>query len=631
MRKAATFLIGTLVLWAGAMGTLAGDIDGSGDIFAKLRGLSAGKEDFLEPDRAFVLSVKATTGDIVKARWDVADRYYLYRDKFTFAAQGPGVSLGEARIPAGEVKEDPYFGKVEILHGSFEVDVPITRASPDVKEIQLTIGYQGCAEDGICYPPITRTLPVTLMGPAEAAPPVSSGGPDGTVISDTDRYAGLLSGGATFATLATFFGVGLLLAFTPCVFPMVPILSGILVGQGNNVTPLRAFVLSTVYVLAMALTYAVAGVAAGIFGQNLQAWFQKPGVIAGFAAVFVLLALSMFGLYELQLPSRWQSRLSELSQRQRVGTLTGVALMGVLSALIVGPCVAPALAGALVYIGRTGDSVLGGLALFAMALGMGAPLLVLGASAGHLLPRAGAWMRTVRNVFGVLMLGVAIWFLERILPGPLVLTLWALLFIVSAVFLGAFDRLEPVTTGWRRLGKGLGLAACAYGVVLLVGAAAGNDNLWRPLARFNAGGAQDAPPASAVEAPRELRFNPIRGADGLQMALKNAGGKPVVLDFYADWCVECKQLERETFSDESVRRALSGALLLRADVTANDALDQALLKQLGLYGPPAILFYDSSGAERRNYRLQGFVGPGPFMKHLDVALRQCEPSGQLYC
>lgn len=615
----------TLFLLLFAAGAAGGE-----DIFAKLRGLSGKQDEFLEPDRAFVLGVEAADADTIKASWDIAERYYLYRDKITFSAEGQGVSLGDPRIPAGELKEDPYFGKVEIMKGSFDVELPFTRGASEATEIELTVGYQGCAEDGICYPPISKTVHVALTDPVETAAPIA-GGADGTVISETDRYAGLLSGGVTLTTLAAFFGVGLLLAFTPCVFPMIPILSGILIGQGHEATSRRALILSAVYVLAMALTYAIAGVAAGLFGSNLQVWFQKPAVIAGFAAVFVILALSMFGLFELQLPSRWQSRLSELSQRQQVGSLTGVGLMGVLSALIVGPCVAPALAGALIYIGRTGDAVLGGLALFAMALGMGMPLLIVGASTGHLLPRAGAWMDTVRRVFGVLMLALAIWFLERILPAPLVLALWAVLLIVCAVFLGAFDSLEPTASGSRRLAKGLGLGGGAYGVMLLVGAAAGHDDVWQPLSAFNVAGLGSPAPPSAVQRPGELTFIPVRGPDGLRSAIATATGRPVVLDFYADWCVECKQLEHETFSDEAVRRALDGAVLLRADVTRTDATDKALLKELGLFGPPAILFFDPSGNERRNYRLQGFVEPEPFLKHLDLALRRCESPRQLYC
>jgi thiol:disulfide interchange protein DsbD len=345
----------------------------------------------------------------------------------------------------------------------------------------------------------------------------------------------------------------------------------------------------------------------------------------------VALALSMFGLYDLQLPASWQSRLTHLSQRQRVGSLGGVAVMGVLSAVIVGPCVAPPLAGALVYIGQSGNAWLGGAALFAMAMGMGTPLLAVGASAGHLLPRAGVWMETVKKFFGVLMLAVAVWFLSRILPGAVTLALYALVAVIAATLLGAFHTLDGSSSGLRRFGKGLGWAACVYGAALLLGALRGNDDPLQPLAHFGVSRESALADAGTSPPPRELAFQPVRGAEGLRAALQAAGGKPVLLDFYADWCVECKKLEKETFTDVAVRAALDDAVLLRADVTANDELDQGLLRELGLFGPPAILFFDSKGRERRPYRLQGFVGPEPFVKHLDTAIGRCGAPGQTYC
>ncbi len=621
-----------LLLSALAPGALAAG--GDGDPFAALKGLVGGKREFLEPDRAFVFSAGAKDASTLAARWEVAEGYYLYRDKLTFKVEGQGVELGVVTVPPGEMKDDEYFGKVEIMHGSFAVDLPLVVAAgaPTPAEVALTVGYQGCAEDGICYPPITKTVPVALKSVDPSAPPPSGERGGGTpIVSETDRYTGLLSGGFSGGMLAAFFGVGLLLALTPCVFPMVPILSGILVGQRQTVTAARGFLLSSVYVVAMALTYAAAGVLAGLFGQNLQAWFQQPAVLIAFALVFVALALSMFGLYELQLPASWQSRLTHLSQRQRVGSLGGVAVMGVLSAVIVGPCVAPPLAGALVYIGQSGDALLGGAALFAMAMGMGMPLIVVGASAGHLLPRAGAWMETVKRSFGVLMLAVAVWFLSRILPGPVTLALYALVTVIAATLLGAFHSLAESSSGLRRFGKGLGWAACVYGAALLLGALRGNDDPLQPLAQFAAPRDAAMADAGTPSAPAELAFRPVRGAAGLKAALQAAGGKPVLLDFYADWCVECKKLEKETFTDAQVRAALNDAVLLRADVTANDEVDQGLLRELGLFGPPAILFFDAEGRERRPYRLQGFVGPEPFVKHLDTAIGRCNAPGQTYC
>jgi thiol:disulfide interchange protein DsbD len=346
-------------------------------------------------------------------------------------------------------------------------------------------------------------------------------------------------------------------------------------------------------------------------------------VIVAFALVFAVLALSMFGFYELQIPASWQTRMAALGNRQRVGSLNGAAIMGVLSALIVGPCVAPPLAGALVYISRSGDSVLGGVALFAMALGMGVPLLAIGTSAGALLPRAGAWMVAVKKAFGVMMLAVAIGFLSRILPGPFTLSLWAVLLIITSVHLGALDRLGPEATGRQRLAQGLGLAMLVYGGTLVVGAAGGNDNVLRPLAGYNRA-------ASSAE-PAAPEFQPVRGPGGLKAAIREAAGRPVILDFYADWCVECKKLERETFTDAAVQSSLTQAVLLRADVTANDAEDRALLKELGILGPPAILFFDARGEERRTLRLQGFVEPAPFVRHIRTAFTPCQESDQLLC
>ncbi|MCG3201916.1 MAG: Thiol:disulfide interchange protein DsbD [Gammaproteobacteria bacterium] len=627
-------LVAPLLLLLSAFAPGAPAAGAGDDPFAALKGLVGGRKEFLQPDRAFLFAAEAKDARTLTARWQVAEGYYLYRDKLTFKIEGQDVTLGAISVPPGEMKDDEYFGKVEIMHEGFAVDLPlVVRAGATAPaEVALTVGYQGCAEGGICYPPITKTVPVALnSGNQVTPPPPTSEGGGIPIVSETDRYTGLLSGGFSGGMLAAFFGVGLLLALTPCVFPMVPILSGILVGQKHTVTAARGLLLSSVYVVAMAMTYAAAGVLAGLFGQNLQAWFQQPAVLVGFALVFVALALSMFGLYDLQLPASWQSRLAHLSQRQRVGSLSGVAVMGVLSAVIVGPCVAPPLAGALVYIGQSGDALLGGAALFAMAMGMGMPLLVVGASAGHLLPRAGAWMEAVKRFFGVLMLAVAVWFLSRILPGPVTLALYALVTVVAATLLGAFHRLADSSSGLRRFGKGLGWAACLYGAALLLGALRGNGDPLQPLAQFGAPREATLAVAATSSVPGELAFRPVRGNEGLRTALQAASGKPVLLDVYADWCVECKKLDKVTFTDPEVRTALRDAVLLRADVTANDEVDQALLRELGLFGPPAILFFDANGRERRPYRLQGFVGPEPFIKYLATAIGRCSAPGQAYC
>jgi len=413
--------------------------------------------------------------------------------------------------------------------------------------------------------------------------------------------------------LLGFFGLGLLLTFTPCVLPMIPILSSIIVGQGEGLTTRKAFTLSLTFVLAMAATYTLAGVVAGLSGANLQAVFQNPWVLGVFSGLFVLLALAMFGLYDLQVPASLQARLTALSNRQQGGTYIGVGIMGFLSALIVGPCVAAPLAGALIYIAQTGDAVLGGMALFALSLGMGTPVLLVGTSAGRLVPKVGPWMSAVKAGFGVLLLGVAIYLLERIVPEWVVLLLWGALLCVVAVYLGAFDSLGTDAGGPRRFAKGVGLVALVYGVALVVGGSAGGGDVFRPLGAFSASGGSEAP---------SLRFRPVKGLAGLEaeLDLASSQGRPVMLDFYADWCVSCKELERYTFSDPEVQAVLSNAVLLQTDVTANDEQDRSLLRALGLFGPPAILFFGADGKERRSYRVVGFMDAEPFRAHAARAL-----------
>ncbi|MGD8497967.1 MAG: protein-disulfide reductase DsbD, partial [Chromatiales bacterium] len=444
---------------------------------------------------------------------------------------------------------------------------------------------------------------------ASSGPALPAGG------SEQDRLASFLLEKPLWLSAGMFFLLGIGLAFTPCVFPMIPILSGIIIGQGTEITTRRAFTLSLVYVLAMALTYTIAGVVVALLGANLQIWFQDPWVLGTFAAVFVLLSLSMFGFYELQVPTSIQSRLSEISNRQGGGTLIGVGIMGFLSALIVGPCITAPLVAALLVIGQAGDPVLGATALFALSMGMGAPLLAIGTSAGKLLPRAGAWMDAVKAVFGVLLLAVAIWLVERVLPTAVTMALWAILLIVSAIYLGALDAIRDGATGWHRLWKGVGVVLLLYGALLLVGAAAGGRDVLQPLKGTTLAGAT----ATGVEQTSAFRY--VKGPQGLDQALREAASqsKPVMLDFYADWCVSCKEMEKYTFSDPRVQAAWSEAILLKTDVTANDAQDQALLKRFGLFGPPAILFFTPEGDELRDYRVVGFVPPERFSKHVHTA------------
>ncbi|WP_294946388.1 protein-disulfide reductase DsbD [Sulfurivirga sp.] len=561
--------------------------------------------------------------------WTIAPKYYLYRDRIKLVPRGE-LKLGDFTLPPADTKDDPIFGKTQVYHNRLTLTVPVEGSGT------VTVKYQGCWEGGVCYPPQEKQLTVkaktsptpSAQGETAAQPGSESHAPTGATgtapaaqseaaapaQSDTDRITDALKHSGFWAVIGLFFVFGLLLAFTPCVFPMVPILSSIIVGQGEQMNARKGFVLSLTYVLAMALAYTAAGVIAGLFGANLQAALQNPWVLGTFALVFVALALSMFGFYELQLPAGLQTRINALANRQQGGTLTGVAIMGVLSALIVGPCVAPPLAGALIYIGQTGDAVLGGAALFAMAMGMGLPLIVAGTLGAKYLPRAGGWMDSVKAVFGVVMLGLALWIAERILPDWLTVLLAALLIITSAIYMGA---LEPVDgkSGWWKLWKGLGFALLVWGVLLLVGLARGTPDLLTPLKGLNGGST-----ATTTAQPGHFEFQRINSLDELKAQLGK--GKPVLLDFYADWCVSCKEMERFTFSDPQVQALMKRFVALQADVTANRPEHKALMKALGVIGPPAILFFDPQGREIRALRVVGTKSPEAFAAILRQALGQ---------
>lgn len=581
-------------------------------------------ENALQPEQAFIYESIGYSADTALVRFTAQPGYYLYRDKFRFRVLGDsGFVIREVDLPAGEIKDDPEFGPVSVYFDQVEVPVRFNRpAAGSAVEIQLEADFQGCRDGDICYPPMSRTV-VFEMPESTAAigqPPVPNAGTAATgksravPVSEQDKLAALLTSSPVQAVFA-FFVAGLLLAFTPCVFPMVPILSGIIVGQGDSLTTLRALWLSLVYVLAMALTYTVAGVLAGLFGQNLQALFQNPWIISAFALVFVLLALSMFGFYELQLPGRFQTRLVQASNQQQGGRFVGVAVMGLLSALIVGPCVAPPLMAALIVIGSSGDAVLGGIALFSLSMGMGLPLIAFGVSAGKLVPRAGAWMDAVKAVFGVGLLALAIWMMERILPGTLIMLLWGALAIACGIYLGALERVEAGASGWKRLWKSLGVALLVLGILEFVGAAAGGDYWLRPLAGFKTG-------MSGPSENTHMTFQRIKSVQDLERALSRASenGTGAMLDFYADWCVECKRMERNTFPDPGVQSLLSRLQPLQADVTSNDEADQSLMKSFGIIGPPAILFFDRNGKEMEPYRLVGYFDPDEFSGHLERVL-----------
>ena len=597
-------------------------------------GHGAEEGDLLEPEQAFRFSAKVLDASTVEVRYQVADGYYLYHNKFKFSAQPAEVTLGKPQIPAGKVKEDEYFGKVEIHRNAVAIKLPVQRKDASVaQKITLKAVSQGCADVGVCYPPVEGKVDLVLPAVAAAEPtPVKEEvaavasevqpAPSVTPVvkeapqSEESRVASLFHGGSYGLVIASFFGFGLLLALTPCVFPMIPILSGIIVGQGHQVTKTQGFVLSLSYVLGMAVTYAVAGVAAGLSGSLLSNALQNPWVLGGFAVVFVLLAFSMFGFYELQLPSAIQSRFSNASNKMKGGSLVGVFVMGVLSAVIVGPCVAAPLAGALLYIGQTHNVWLGGSALFAMAMGMGVPLLLVGLSAGALLPRAGGWMNAVKAFFGVLLLGVAIWLVSPVIPAVVHMLAWAALLIVSAIYLHAIDPLPVNASGFAKFWKGVGVLALVAGIAILVGALSGGRDILQPLAGLRLSAAGEA---VAAESPH-LPFQKIKSVAELEQRLAEAKGRPVMLDFYADWCVSCKEFERFTFSDPRVQARLKDVLLLQADVTANTEDDKALLKRFTLFGPPGLIFFDREGREVAAGRIVGYEPADKFLKSLDRAL-----------
>ena len=567
--------------------------------------------EFLDPEQAFVVSARMSSPQQIVLKWQIAEGYYLYQQRLKFNLATGTAKLGVPIFPASKTKDDPSFGKVEIYEHSLEVKLPVENLGA-ASELVLNISYQGCASAGLCYPPIEKTLPLIVpqgaVNSVSPAPSVVAKPAPVENISEQDRITRLLENSSVWYSLLMFFGFGLLLSFTPCVFPMIPILSSIIVGEGKHVTTRRAFIMSLTYVLAMAFTYSIAGVFAGLLGENLQAAFQNPWIISAFALVFVALSLSMFGFYELQMPSFIQTKLTHVSNKQQGGSLFGVAIMGLLSALIVGPCVAAPLAGALIYIGQTGNAVFGGFALFALSMGMGIPLILIGTSSGHVLPRAGEWMDGVKAIFGVLLLVVAIWMLERVLPPVLSLLLWASLLIVSAIYMGAVDNLGAGVTGWRKLWKGFGIILLVYGILQLIGVASGNYDRFQPL-KFQ------TLMSSSHAASGETQFKRIKGMEALQQELAQARDKIVMLDFYADWCVSCKEMETLTFNDPSVQQALKNVILLQTDVTANDAQDKALYKQFNLFGPPAILFFKQQ-QEQQAARIIGFMPAAEFRQHL---------------
>lgn len=585
---------------------------------------NAPANDFLPPEQAFQPVIAGLGGNAIEFGWQIEPGYYLYRHMIKAELSGQRASVASLQLPDGKPKYDEFFGDTEVYYDGVIGTLAIDRPDISAGRETLTLTYQGCAEDGICYPEQTETFEITLPGgdasagvsPAAAEPRSAA---SDQPISEQSRLAALITNGSLLGVLGTFYGLGLLLAFTPCVLPMVPILSGIITGEGESTSAGRGFFLALLYVLGMAVTYTIAGALFAQAGQQAATAFQQPWVIATFAGLFVILSLSMFGLFELQMPSSIQTKIASVSNDQKVGTAFGAFIMGALSSLVVTACVAPPLVAALAVIAQTGDMFRGGSALFAMSMGMGTPLLVVGASAGQLLPKAGAWMERVKQGFGFIMLGVAIWMLSRLLPESVTLLLWSILVFMGGVFLGGVSPLPESPRGTQQIGKGFGMLAMLYGAVMFVGALTGGEDPLQPMK----GSLLASRGGVGVEAEHaELTFARIKSVSDLEQAVASASreGKAVMLDFYADWCVSCKEMEKYTFTDETVMATLADTVLLQADVTANDADDQALMAVFGIFGPPSIIFYGPDGEVRPGYQVVGHMAADKFADHAERAI-----------
>ncbi len=601
------------------------------------------EQELLPPDEAFKFSIEVRDEHTLIANLIPAKDYYLYRDKIAFEPKSDGIHIEKITLPPGKMKEDQTFGKTEVYYQPIQAVISLKREVSATNQLSLAAIYQGCNEPiGVCYAPIKNesdiTLPTlkvalntvaeTISGSAAAANMDATAElfqtPAGLPAIETESYKieQMFASGNFWLILTGFFGIGLLLAFTPCVFPMFPILSGIIANRSQHLTKRRGLVLALAYVLGMAIAYAIAGIAAGLSGAMLSAALQNAWVLGTFALIFVMLAFSMFGFYELQLPSFLQSKLSEEAGHLRGGHLSGVFGMGALSALIVSPCVAAPLAGALLYISQTSDVVLGGSALFMMALGMGMPLLLLGASAGVLLPKSGPWMESIKQFFGVLLLAVAIWLISPVVSEVAHMLLWSALFIISAIYLHAIDPLPERASGFRKFLKGIGVIALLTGIALLIGVLSGSRDILQPLSKLSIAsvGNNEAVQPVGFDQADHLPFQRIKTIAELEEVIQQSKNKYIMVDFYADWCISCKEMERFTFTDARVQARLKDVALLQVDVTAGTPDDTALLKRFKLFGPPGILFLDRQGNEVPNIKIIGYLNKEDFLTILDAVL-----------
>ncbi len=575
-------------------------------------------QEVLPADQVFQVEGRVAGPHHLEVLFRIADGNYLYRHKVKFEIRPPDIQLGVFQLPAGTPKEDPVFGRIEIYRQSLQVRLPINRPTLEGREITLTVHYQGCSDRGFCYPPKRKEINLTLSPNPSTTALKTPPGPE-PIESDSHKYGRLFREGNVLFVLLSFFGFGLLLSLTPCVFPMIPILSGIIVAQGTSVPRGRCFTLSFIYVLGMALTFAAVGMIAGLTGFLVSALLQNPWVIGSFSLIFVLLALSMFGFYELQLPSVFQTLLTRASNRFCGGSFLGVFFMGIVSGLIVGPCVTPPLAGALLFIGQTQNLWLGGTALFVLALGMGVPLLIIGASAGLFLFKAGAWMVAVKAFFGVLLLGLALYQVSPFISLTLQMFLWAALLIVSSIYLRALDPLPEGSRGWAQFRKGVGILIFLIGLALLMGALGGGKNLYQPLEGLLERGAPGTP-LTGTTTHSGLNFQRLTSPVELEQQLQAARGRKVLLYFGAEWCTSCKAMERGAFRDPRVQERLKEVKILKFDLTDMTAEAQALLKKLDLFGSPAILFFNEQGQEIKTDRLIGEQEATGLLEHLNKVL-----------
>jgi thiol:disulfide interchange protein DsbD len=596
-------------------------------ILAQFTTLAHAADDFLDPAVAFKFSASEKPGEVV-VTYTIADGYYMYRERFAFATRDGAATIGEPQLPAGHVKFDQTFNKdVETYRNELTIRIPVKQATGP---FELAVTSQGCADAGICYPPMERVYRVSgeALRPAGSAAAATTATQQSAAADEpwyeratsADYAQSLLQRGGLLAIAGLYFVAGAVLSLLPCSYPMIPILSAIIIGEGARVTRARGFALSLSYVIGMALVYTALGVAAALIGQSLGAWLQSPWVLGIFGVLLTIFALTLIAGVDIALPQRWQEGMSRASRGRSGGKFAAVAIMGALSALVVGACMTAPLFAVLAFIAHTGDAVLGGAALFSMGLGLGVPLLIVGLGAGTLLPRAGAWMDGVKVFFGVVLLAAALWIVWPVLGAAATMLLSALWLLIAAASLGLFS--GPVVGGsvWQRLGRGIGAALAVWAAVLLVGLAAGSSDPLRPLAvlaaRGGEVGAANASSQVGAASQSALTFAAVRSSSELDQAVKTAA-QPAMLDFYADWCVSCKEMEKFTFSDPRVQAKLKQMNLLRADVTANNVDDQALLRRFSLFGPPGIIFFDQGGKEV--LRVVGYESADKFLRTLDRA------------